>query len=434
MGSILTRLWGNQTVGQVTAVPDRPVVLDAWDYHTVWANSAAIERAGLDRGIPALKCGKVPLRADGRPLGTFQEWDAIDLIRSRIPAVTPSEMANRIDYAAQVYARAGVTWIQDAWVDEDTLEGYFLWAGRDPRCRINLAFRADPRQWHSQLDRFALHRACVNDLKSPFLTARTVKFFIDGIIENRTAMMLDSYCDADDAYGLPVWDREELFEALAAFDRLGFQVHLHAIGDAANRTALDGIEYVIGENGVRDRRPVIAHAHVIHPRDLPRFAELGVIANFQPYWAQIDRSMTDFVIPGLGPERAEWQLLIGRMMQSGAVVSFGSDWPVTDEHPIEGLATAVNRRSGADAPTLLPEERIHPATHCLHTPQPSPTRPFTSRTAALSASAWMQTSSGFPPTRVIRHPPNSQKFRCVAPGSSDAARIRTHREPLGNKI
>ena len=146
------------------------------------------------------------------------------------------------------------------------------------------------------------------------LTARTVKFFVDGVIENGTAAVLEPYVDSCD-HGMRVWEPADLTEAMVAFDALGFQSHIHAIGDAGIRFALDAVQTVRATNPAWDRRPVITHVQLVHPDDLPRFAELGVIANFQAYWAQRDGLMDLLTAPRIGAARADLQYPMARLLR-----------------------------------------------------------------------------------------------------------------------
>jgi hypothetical protein len=151
-----------------------------------------------------------------------------------------------------------------------------------------------------------------------------------------------------------------LAEAVRAFDSDGFQVHIHAIGDAGVRMALDAIEHAARQNGARDRRPVIAHTQLVDPDDRPRFAALGVIANFEPLWACRDDAMVDLTFPRLGPQRSALQYPIATLAAGGGRISFGSDWPVSSHRPLDGLAVAVTRQNAAGEPVdgWLPEERL----------------------------------------------------------------------------
>jgi predicted amidohydrolase YtcJ len=145
-----------------------------------------------------------------------------------------------------------------------------------------------------------------------------------------------------------------------AADAAGFQVHVHAIGDAAVRQALDAIEHAIDANGPRDRRPVIAHAQLVDDADLARFAELGVIANMQPLWAQLDALMTVLTVPRLGPDRADRQYRMRSLAGTGATLAFGSDWPVSSGDPRDGLSIAASRRTveGEPAGGWTPHEIV----------------------------------------------------------------------------
>ena len=202
---------------------------------------------------------------------------------------------------------------------------------------------------------------------SSSLTARTVKFFADGVIEAGTGFLLEPYEDTPHSCGLPNWSADGLKEAVRAFDADGFQIHIHAIGDGGVRMALDAIEHAAHLNGARDRRPVIAHTQLVHPADRARFAALGVIANFEPLWACLDDSQLDLTMPRLGPERSMLQYPIATLATLGAPVSFGSDWPVSSHRPLDGLAVAVTRRNDRGEPLggWVPEERI-PILQAIH--------------------------------------------------------------------
>lgn len=348
------------------AVPDRPVVLRAWDYHTVWVNSEALRRAGIDASSPEPALGRIPRRADGSPLGILQEPGAVDLLIPVEPGRTHDERVEALRLATAEYADLGIAWVQDAWVEPAEVEAYLEASTRGLlSTRVNLALRADPLRWRDQVPEFVESRRRVEELGDPLLTAGTVKVFVDGVIENHTAAMLADYADTPGDRGLPNWDAAELTAAAVTFDKLGFQLHLHAIGDAATRTALDVFEAVESANGARDRRPVIAHVQVVDPADLPRFQRLGVIANFEPLWAQLDPMMLDLTIPRLGPERERLQYPIRTLLES-ASVSFGSDWPVSSADWRPGVATAVTRQTEQRVPEAgwTPVERI-PLTDAL---------------------------------------------------------------------
>lgn len=339
-------------------VSDRPVMLRAWDYHSVWCNSRALELAGIDADTEDPELGRIPRRADGTVLGTLLEWGAVDLALRAAPPVGLSAGIDALRYATEHFAAHGITWIQDAWVDPRDIE---LWLAADGAgvlaCRADLALRADPLRWERQRHELVAQRDAIE--ASPNLTCRTVKFFIDGIVENHTAHLLEDYSDTC-GRGTPVWPRDDLLAAAAFVDDLGFELHMHATGDAGARSALDAVEHLVAVNGPRDRRPVIAHAQLVDSADLHRFAELGVIACFQPLWAAHDDVMEVLTIPRLGEHRGSQQYRMRTLLDSGAHLSYGSDWPVTSAHVLGGLRTAVTRQNnrGLPAQGWIPAERI----------------------------------------------------------------------------
>jgi predicted amidohydrolase YtcJ len=354
------------------AVSDRPVALRAWDYHTMWVNSVALQRAGITPDTPDPVLGEIPHRDDGSVLGTMREWGAVDLIAAVMPERDEDVRVAALGTAADYYLARGVTWVQDAWVEPGDVDTYVTAARCGAlRIRFNLALYADPRHFDSQIAGFAEARRRVDEVGSPLLTAQTVKFFADGVVENETGALLAPYCtglhdhsggqergDSGEIVGMKVWEGDSLAQAARRVDELGFQIHIHAIGDAAVRQALDAIEYAIESNGPRDRRPVIAHVQLVDDADLERFAKLGVIPCMQPLWAQMDALMTVLTIPRLGVERADKQYRMRSLDESGAPLALGSDWPVSSGAPLDGIAIGVSRRTPEGDPEggWTPEE------------------------------------------------------------------------------
>jgi predicted amidohydrolase YtcJ len=342
-------------------VADRPVVLHTMDHHTMWVNSETLRRVGFDTSTPEPADGQIVRRADRSPLGTLREWGAIGPVLDLLPAPGPDEQAAILAQVSALFAAAGITWVQDAWVAPDQVDAWLAaTAAGSLRFRANLAFRAEPTAWKDQLGEFTADRDRVNSEGRGALTARTVKFFADGVVESGTAALLEPYHDCPHSHGIANWTPAELADAIAAADAAGFQAHVHAIGDAGVRLALDAIAETARRNGPADRRPTVAHVQLIDPADLPRFAALGVIANLEPLWAQPDPLMTELTLPRVGAVRGARQYQIASLLRSGARVSFGSDWPVTAYQPLAGLATAVTRQTPGGDPDggWLPAERI----------------------------------------------------------------------------
>jgi len=188
-----------------------------------------------------------------------------------------------------------------------------------------------------------------------------VKIMTDGVLENYTGALLEPYCDGcgghTENHGLSYVDRELLAAAVTELDALGFQVHMHAIGDRAVRNSLDAVEAAQRANGTNDHRHHIAHVQVVQPEDVPRFAQLGVVANCQTYWAKPDPQMEELTIPFLGRDRVDIQYPFEGMRAAGARLCMGSDWSVTTANPLEQLEVAVTRAERGGA-SFLPEQRL----------------------------------------------------------------------------
>ena len=345
------------------AVPDRPVFLESSDHHSAWVNTEALRRAGVTAATPDPPAAAVARRDDGEPLGTLVEWTAMDLVKRLVPAPGTAAKQAGLQAATALLAAAGVTWAQEAALAPSDVATYLAAAEAGQLAvRVNIALRAEPGEWPTQRAAFAAARASAE--RHPQVSARTVKLFADGVLEFGTAALLEPYANAPHTCGLPVWEPRELAEAVTAFDADGFQVHIHAIGDAGVRAALDAVEHAERVNGPRDRRAVIAHTQVVHPADLPRFAALGVIANFEPLWACLDDCQRELTAPRLGLERSRLQYPMRSLADNGAPLSMGSDWPVSSLRPMEGLAVAVSRQNPAGEPPggWIPGERLDAAT------------------------------------------------------------------------
>jgi predicted amidohydrolase YtcJ len=339
-------------------VPDRPVVLRATDYHTVWVNSEALRRVGYVAGLTQPDRGLIVLDDHGAPTGTLREWGAWRPVYDLLPAVAQESINTAVSFATQSFATSGLTWVQDAWVEPDIVEAWLAsYSAGAVTIAVDLAQLAEPGKWSQQLEMLVELRDRVNATGGGLLTSHTVKFFADGVFESGTSAMLEPYCDCPHR-GLPNWDAEEMKIAVAAFDARGFTPHIHGIGDLGVRMALDSIEHAALVNSPRDRRWVTAHTQLVDPSDVNRFAELGVIANFEPYWHKYDDWQVLLTAPRLGEERTNRQFQPRTLAAHGAKLSFGSDWPVTTHSPLEGIQVAVTRQMEPDGPPWMPEERM----------------------------------------------------------------------------
>ena len=353
-------------------VRDRPVYLMSRDGHSAWANSRAFEIAGLTRETPDPVDGWI-VRDDARePAGTVHEG-AFLLIERHVPDPTLSDWVEGLRVAQRHLHSLGITAWQDAHVGGSypTFEAYAqLAASGELTARVVGALWWDRHRGIEQ----------VNDLlearergRIGRFAATTVKIMQDGVVENHTAAVLEPYLDAD---GRPTRNRgtsfveaEDLKAGVTRLDAEGFQVHIHAIGERAVREALDAFETARTANGPSDHRHHIAHIQVVHPDDIPRFRELGVVANAQPLWAVNEGQMLHLTIPFLGAERSTWQYPFASLVRSGAVLAMGSDWSVSSANPLWEMHVAVNRTApsayeydGGTGEPFLPDERIDLAT------------------------------------------------------------------------
>jgi hypothetical protein len=189
---------------------------------------------------------------------------------------------------------------------------------------------------------------------------QTAKIFADGVIEAQTAALLEPYAGTGDR-GDANLEPAQLTELVTALDAAAFQVHVHAIGDRAIRDALDAFAAARAANGRRDARHTLTHIQLFDPADIPRLAELEVVAAFQPLWAYADTYITELTEPVLGPKRSRWLYPIRSVAEAGATLACGSDWSVTSMNPLLGIEVGVTRRAplaDADGAAWIPEERV----------------------------------------------------------------------------
>ncbi len=339
-------------------VPDRPVYLSSTDGHTAWVNSKALELAGITDQTPDPPDGRIDRDPKtGTILGSLQEG-AGSLVAAVMPASTDAERMAGLRYAVKHLNAFGITAVQDASVNEEDLKTYrTLDQGGELSLRVVGSIWWERDKGLEQLDEILRLR---KEYTGGRIDARTVKIMQDGVMENYTAAMLEPFLLPGNVRGIPMVDPEKLKEIVTRLDAEDFQVHFHAIGDAAIRQSLDAVEAARKANGDLGHRHHISHLQLIDPADIPRFRTLGVVANFQPLWAFNDLYITDLTVPFIGPERSQYLYPINSVYRSGAVVAFGSDWSVSSANPFEEIETAVTRLGALGDTTvpLLPSEAI----------------------------------------------------------------------------
>jgi predicted amidohydrolase YtcJ len=346
-------------------VPDRPVFVLNNDLHGAWANSRALEAAGISASSPDPWDGYVVRDADGSPTGCLQEGAAYTVLREVVAPPSPERWKTYLRRAQQELHALGITGWQDAWVEPGLLSAYrSLDDDGDLTMRVVTAMWWDRHHGMEQVDRFVEQR---DRATGGHVHATTIKMMLDGCPESCTGSMLDPYegeFGVRHDRGIQFIEEGFLAQAFVALDAHGFQVHQHALGDRAIRSGLDAVEAARAANGWNDARHHMAHLQLPHPADVGRLRTLGVAANLQPYWAQPDPGIEQLCVPRVGAERAARLYPIGEIHASGAVMAFGSDWPVSTPNPWPALEVAVTRQTPGDpdSPPLDAAQRIDLAT------------------------------------------------------------------------
>jgi predicted amidohydrolase YtcJ len=346
-------------------VPDRPVILRSADRHGSWVNSRALEIAGVTAATPDPSDGRIERDADGAPSGTLHEG-AIILVQTHSPAPSVAALHRGLLVAQDYVFSLGMVGWQDALLriqdnGVDSLDAYLAaMADGSLRAKVTGALWWDRTRGLEQLPDLIARRdraATVGER----LRADTVKIMLDGIPENFSARLTQSYRDE---HGHPTGNTgvtfvapESLTEIARALDDAGFQMHFHALGDLAVREALDAVAGLPNRARLRHH---LAHVQFIQPVDVQRFTTATATANLQPLWAQNEKALRELTLPFLDPSLASLVYPFGDLHRAGASLAAGSDWPVSSADPIEGIHVAVNRSSPetADAGPMLPEQAL----------------------------------------------------------------------------
>ena len=335
----------------------RPIFLRGADGHSSWANSKALALAGIEAETPNPPQGIIERDADGEPSGTLRE-SAQGLVEAIVPPLTAEDRLEATRQAVALANQFGITSMIDAATSTDEWEA---WQGLEAAGRLTARVVlsipvSSPLTWTPDA---SLIRT--EDRGSGQLLRRdAAKLFVDGVLEGETAALLEPYLGEGGGTGMLILPADELAARVVALDAQGVQAHFHAIGDRAVRVALDAVEQAIEQNGPSDNRHHISHLQLIDPADYPRFAALGVTANFQALWAYPDGYITDINLPAIGAERVEGMYPIGSLERAGARIAAGSDWSVSSLNPLQAIETALTRQdaSGVIEGTLNANEAV----------------------------------------------------------------------------
>jgi predicted amidohydrolase YtcJ len=346
-------------------IPDRPVYLESFDGHTWWANSKALQLAGVTRDTSDPAGGTIVRDArTGEPTGAIKEDAADDVVRRVIPPPGHEQVVAALLGGMREANRAGLVraispdGVSMRGGDFRALEVYdeLRRSGR-LTVRFDIALRLQPPALtKDDVQRIEGARGRYHD---DWLSAGKAKFFLDGVIETRTASMLAPYVD-DSRSGALLWDPVQYRDAVSQLDRQGVQIFTHAIGDRAIRLALDAYENAQKANQTHDARHRIEHIEDASAPDILRFGKLGVIASFQPLHAYPDEDVLRIWSGNIGPERAQRGFAWRSVANAGGALAFGSDWPIVTLNPWPGVQNAVTRQTTAGDPPggWLSKERI----------------------------------------------------------------------------
>jgi len=329
--------------------PDVPIFLRRVCGHVALVNTKALHIAGINAGTPNPPAGEIVKDpVTGKPTGILKE-EAMNLVSQYIPPPSKETIEKAVEIALEEARKFGVTSVQDN-TSADMLDVYQKLLNKGKlTCRVS--------EWPPLQEDLKRYKKLKQKYNGNMIHFGLLKGFSDGSMGSRTAAFFQPYFDDPTTRGIFQMTQDELNNLVLCADKEGFQIGIHAIGDAANRMVLDAYSLARKINGVRDSRHRIEHAQVLTKEDIPRFKELGVIASMQPTHCIEDLRWAETRI---GLERCRYAYAWKSLKKQGAVLAFGTDWPVVSLNPMEGLYAAVTRRdtSGYPRKGWFPQERL----------------------------------------------------------------------------
>ncbi len=340
-----------------SVVSDKPVLMRCYDGHTIWVNTVALRLAGITRDTPDPPRGQIVRDpATGEPTGVLKEA-AQRLVDGLFPVPTFEEKKEALLQGVELAHRLGVTSIQECGADDSEL-AVFEALIRENRFPLRTHFAL---AGHVGLDDSDFSRMRATRRESANIGVRSVKLFIDGVIESHTAFLLSPYANQS-TLGMPQCDSAELQRMIDRLDRDDWNIMVHAIGEGGVRMTLDAFEHALNSNPNRQvpRRHRLEHVETIDPSDIPRLAQLGVIASMQPRHAEPNSNIFDIWVPNIGSPRADRAWPWKTILDSGAPLAFGTDWPVVSLDPRPGLQVAVTRQmlDGKPEPPFVASQKL----------------------------------------------------------------------------
>lgn len=324
-------------------VADRPVLLQAFDAHTSWANTVALERAGILHGRDLPPGHEIVMDPEtGMATGELREPEATKPVRNLVPPPSAEQKRALLKKGLARAASLGLTGVHNMDGDTEQIELYAALEDLgEMTLRVYVPYSVRPETPVEALDEAAEWAECY---QGSHVRSGAVKYFMDGVLESTTALMIDDYADAPGNRGAALFTAEHFNKMAAESDRRGLQIFVHCCGDGAVQRTLDGYEHVRAVNGPRDSRHRVEHIEVIHPDDIGRFAELDVIASMQPLHGSVMPSDDNVWANRAGPQRWALSFAWQTLREAGAHLAFGSDWPVVSMDPMLGIHRGLNRQ------------------------------------------------------------------------------------------
>jgi len=323
-------------------VNDRPVLLHRVDAHASWVNTKALEMAGIGKDTPDPAGGKIERDANGKPTGVLVD-SAMELVNKVVPLPTPAQARGTLDNALAALARVGLTSVHDAGIKVAQDDLYRDYADHGKLTARVYAMIGDTGADFDELAKEGPLKSYANDVYA----LAAVKLYADGALGSRGAALMSPYSDMPSTKGLLFHPNDEMLSKMNKAMKAGYQVNIHAIGDAGNRQILDAYAQLIPKYNNAQLRHRIEHAQVVALDDIPRFKKLGVIPSMQPTHATSDQNMAEHRV---GPERIKGAYAWRTFLDQGSKIACGSDFPVESPNPFEGLHAAVTRQNNAGVP------------------------------------------------------------------------------------
>jgi predicted amidohydrolase YtcJ len=342
-------------------IKNRPVFLSAYDGHSAWVNSKALQIAGITKGAKFEGFGEIVLDTYGEPSGVLKEGAQL-LVRKFIPESSREQKMDALRRGMKMAASLGITSIQNASGSPEDFSLYEdLLKRGELTLRVSMAFSAGGKTTQREIGHLTAIKSRYE--LNPMLRASAVKFMLDGVIESHTAAMIERYSDLPANHSLPYGELaippDAYRDLVTQLDKAGFQIYTHAIGDRAVREALHAYEIALKTNHRGFSRHRIEHLEMVSADDIPRFAKLNVVASMEPIHA--DPGTVEVWSRAVGLERLPFAFSWSSLLKSRAILVFGSDWPASiSVDPIRGIHSAVNRRTldGQPPRAWIPEQRI----------------------------------------------------------------------------